>query len=79
MRRNEGKREREAGKRRRRAVYWDEADSIPLKLGRKHSRRYYRRILQPVADAEKLAKGAEENARQHPSTGESPATAKPIY
>lgn len=52
---NAGKREREARKRHRRARVWVSsmgAEAEPLKLGRKHMQRYWRRF-HAVADAEK--------------------------
>ena len=49
---NPGKREREAGKRHRRARVWSGdmgAEAVPLKLGRKHFLRWLKRSLE-VAD-----------------------------
>lgn len=54
---NPGKREREAGKRHRRACVWTTdmgAATKPLKLGRKHSMRHMRRWL-GVADSRNAA------------------------
>ena len=65
---NPGKREREAGKRHRRARIWSSsmgADTAPLKLGSEHLRRWCRRCTLAVADAEKLANGVEESSTQH--------------
>ena len=66
---NPGRQEREAGKRHRRARVWNSdmgAGAIPLKLGRKHLSRYYRRRnVMAVAEREKLATGAQENGLQH--------------
>ena len=60
---NAGKREREARKRHRRARVWEAgmgAEAEPLKLGRKHMRRWWsgyfrslRREVHAVADGEK--------------------------
>lgn len=61
---NPGRREREAGKRHRRAQLWRSewgAEAGPLKLGRKHMSRETRRIFSmTVADPEKRANGAPE-------------------
>jgi hypothetical protein len=64
-RRNPGKREREAGKRHRRAVvYSNRTEWEPLKLGREHLRRWTVRSM-CVADSRKQeAKTAEELPRQ---------------
>lgn len=70
--RNPGKRERQAGKRHRRAVvisYFDGAVHGPLKVGRKHSGRIWRRVFElhkalAVSDAENSVKGSEESVRQ---------------
>ena len=64
---NPGKREREAGKRHRRAVVTCDngAEATTLKLGRKHFLRFYSRIAMAVADPEKLATGAQESGLQH--------------
>ena len=51
-----GKREREAGKRHRRALAWFSgmgAELAPLKLGANHFRRYIRRRRQAVVEPEK--------------------------
>lgn len=55
MRRNRGRRERVARKRKRRAgvaVFRAGAVAVTLKLGRKHMRRHFRRTISVVADAE---------------------------
>jgi hypothetical protein len=66
---NPGRQEREAGKRHRRARVWNSgmgAEVEPLKLGRKHLSRYYRRsYVLAVAEREKLAIGAQEIDLQH--------------
>ena len=49
---NPGKREREARKRHRRGPTWTSMTGW-LKLGRKHSSRFYRALHLSVADAEK--------------------------
>lgn len=52
---NPGKREREAGKRHRRALVWSSnmgAAAVPLKLGHKHFQRWAKRS-QAVADGRK--------------------------
>jgi hypothetical protein len=66
---NPGKRERQAGKRHRRALVWSSlmgSDVAPLKVGRSHSGRWMRKLL-TVADSRKvkLAKGIEESDRQY--------------
>lgn len=65
---NDGKREREAGKRHRRVVMhtWKtnvhgETVAVTLKLGRKHSRRVESRIAKAVAESEKRITGTPEN------------------
>lgn len=66
---NPGRQEREAGKRHRRARIWSSdmgAGVAPLKLGRKHLSRYYRRRnVMAVVEREKLATGAQESNLQH--------------
>ena len=51
---NPGKREREARKRHRRALLWQGAEVVPLKLGRKHLHRSLLSVL-AVADSRKVA------------------------
>ena len=67
---NPGKREREAGKRHRRALvgyYGPEGSvAVPLKLGKRHLRRWsgrgeFFRKAMAVAESEKRATGAPEN------------------
>ena len=60
---NEGKREREAGKRHRRGSisYHDEAAGwVTLKLGHRHMRRLFHRQALAVAESEKRTNGAPE-------------------
>lgn len=64
MRKKLGKREREAGKRLRRARVCSlsaGADAAPLKLGRAHSSRYFRKFLCVADRRNDLSKGAEES------------------
>ena len=60
----DGKRERQARKRHRRALYWNGswgAGVDPLKVGRKHmSRCFNRSYSQAVAESEKRTNGAPE-------------------
>lgn len=73
---NPGRQEREAGKRHRRARVWSSdmgAGIAPLKLGRKHLNRYFRRKnALAVAESEKLATGAQESDLQQ-RLGHTPA------
>ena len=73
---NPGRQEREAGKRHRRARVWGlgtGAGIAPLKLGRKHLSRYFRRSnALTVAESEKLATGAQESDLQQ-RLGHTPA------
>jgi hypothetical protein len=64
--RNHGRREREAGKRHRRATlfYSDGAKGVSLKLGSKHLRRFLRQEI--VADLERQSGESKEHSRQAP-------------
>jgi hypothetical protein len=53
---NPGKRERQARKRHRRALYWEGAAAVPLKVGSKRSRRIWRNFM-AVADRRKAPGG----------------------
>jgi len=63
-----GKREREARKCHRRAHEWNSqmgAVSVPLKVGHEHSRRLLHAFICGGQRRNELAKGVEENGRQH--------------
>lgn len=64
---NPGKRERQARKRRRRALIWDSrwgAEAAPLKVGHVHSLRWARRSLAVVDSRKSEGKRALESARR---------------
>ena len=70
---NPGRREREARKRNRRALYWSSswgAEAEPLKLGRKHADRHFKIIL-AVADSRNAGRQrALESARRTASNSD---------